>query len=739
MNGSNKLLPAAIVAATLVPSSAWAQLEEVVVTAQKKRESLQDAPLAVSAFDSSFLEEVQAFDATELAEFTPNVDIVPTMGSSANIRMEIRGMSSAEPSFTIDPKVGIYLDGAYIARNSGAVFDVADLERVEIMRGPQGTLWGKNTTGGAINLVTRRPNGEFGFKQQLSAGTDGYLRSVSTVDTPSAGGLAARLTYMYKDYDGWATNHGPSERDLASDKVNAARLALAWDISDNFVADYAYDFTDNKSVAPPLQMTAVSQGGTSPAIIGTYNLATETFYPYNALVEIGKIVEPDKRIEDFTLDDMGEEEVEISGHNLTLTWGLEDVTFKSISSYRDYESDFPSNDLDGGMWGVDDGNGGFTPLPVFHSSTVKEQDQFQQELQALGTAFDGALDYVVGLYYFEEEGDEVNPWNATVYTASSPALLRGIPLGSFYGIDNESRALFSQFTWHATDSLYLIFGLRYTEDEKTLKLLDDDPRLAEGREFDDDWSEFTPAFTVGYQPNDEINLYFKYAEGFNAGVFGIPTDPTAEKIEPADPEELTAYELGFKSMLLENRLRLNVAAFYNDADNIHITAFVDGNRAVINSGTADIYGVEIESTYMPTDNWVITANYGYQDTDRDTLEQVADEEGTHTGNLALAYYREVDGWGELRARIDASYKDEVSYSASNTADAPDRWLLGARLGLSDIDFGGGRLSAALWGKNLTDEEYVLHGQDLGLEGGYGISGVVFGQPRSAGVDLIWEL
>ncbi|MCZ6830752.1 MAG: TonB-dependent receptor [Gammaproteobacteria bacterium] len=734
---ARRLLPLMVVALSQGMVKANAQIEEVVVTAQKKAESLQDAPLAVTAFTADMLEDIGAYDATDVAEYTPNVSIVPIMGSSVNIRMEIRGMSTAEPSLTVDPKVGIYLDGAYIARNSGAVFDIVDLERVEVLRGPQGTLWGKNTTGGALNLITRRPDGEFGFKQQLSTGNDGYIRSVSTMDSPMLGTVAGKFTYMHKQYDGWATNHGEGESNLASEEVDAFRIALAWDISENLLLDYSYDNTRSDSVPPPLQITAVSAGGTSDAILGTYDISQAQFYPYNALQELAPQVEKHDRIEDFTLDNVGQEEVEIEGHNVTLTWDFAGITFKSISSYRKYDSDFPRNDLDGGTWGLME-DGVFTALPIFHASSVKEQDQFQQELQALGTAFDGALDYVIGLYYFEEEGEEVNPWNATVYQSTQPVLLRGIPLGSYYGIDNKSRAVFGQFTYRPSDDYYLTLGLRYTEDEKGLKLLAEDPRLTEGREFDEDWSKFTPAFTAGYQPSDDLNVYFKYAEGFNAGIYGIPTDPNAEVIEPADEEELTAYEIGLKSMWLDNTLRLNVAAFFNDADNLQITAFVEGNRTVINSGSAEIYGVEVETTWMPNANWAVDANYGYRETDRDTIEDVADADGKHSGRLGIAYYRPMGDWGLLNARLDASYKDEINYSTNGSADVKDRWLLGARLGLSEVSVGGGNLRAALWGKNLTDEEYGVHGQDLGLEGGYGISGVVFGQPRSYGIDLIWE-
>ena len=283
---ARRVMPLMVIALSQGLVNAHAQIEEIVVTAQKRTESLQDAPLAVTAFTADRLEDLGAYGATDVAEFTPNVSIVPIMGSSANIRMEIRGMSTAEPSLTIDPKVGIYLDGAYIARNSGAVFDIVDLERVEVMRGPQGTLWGKNTTGGAVNLVTNRPNGEFGFKQQMSAGNDGYMRSVSTLDTAQYGNVAAKFTYMHKEFDGWADNHGPSESDLASEDVDAFRIAVAWYATENLMVDYSYDNTDSESVPTPLQIVAVSEGATADSVVGTFDTSTAKFTPYVALKDL---------------------------------------------------------------------------------------------------------------------------------------------------------------------------------------------------------------------------------------------------------------------------------------------------------------------------------------------------------------------------------------------------------------------------------------------------------------------
>ena len=395
------------------------------------------------------------------------------------------------------------------------------------------------------------------------------------------------------------------------------------------------------------------------------------------------------------------------------------------------------NDLDGGAWAFEGES-----LPVFHTAGEKEQDQFQQELQFLGTAFDDSVDYVLGLYYFEEDGEDVNPWDATVWSPSqtTQALLRGITLGSYYGIDNESKAIFGQATWRPTPEYYITVGARYSEDEKELILLQEDPRLDQDYGFDEDWSKFTPAITLGFQPSDDLNLYFKYAEGYNAGVYAIPPQPqnVTDGWDPADEEELTSYELGLKSMWFDNTLRLNAALFYNDADNLQITWFVDGNRTIINSGSSETEGLEIEATWMPNQSWSIDASFGYRDTERDTVANLADPDDVYSGSFGVSYFAPLGNWAQLHARFDSSYKDAIQYSSSGYANTEDRWLLNARLALSEITLADGMLRAALWGRNLADEEYGVHGQDLGVSSGYGYAVMVYGQPRSYGVDLIWE-
>lgn len=712
-------------------------IEEVVVTAQKKEESLQDTPIAISAFTSENLEQIGAFSAIDVGEYTPNAVITRSLGSTANIRVSIRGRGTAEPSLAVDPKVGVYLDGAYIARNAGAVFDVVDLERIEVLRGPQGTLWGKNTVGGAMNLVTKQPSGELGGKVELTAGNDGLGRAFISLDTPEIGGLAAKISYVRKEYDGWQTNTNPaSDRELGREETDAYRLALRWDLSDDFYATYSYDRTDSDSTPLNNQIGFVD-ASTDPDV-QTIDLTTFVRYGGNAFADMAAIANDKDRLDRFDLDFMKNEEVEINGHNLTFSWMLGDLEIKSISAYRDYESEVAGLDVDGGSW-TKFRDGEASPATIFHGYGTKEQDQFSQEFQFLGTAFDDRLDYVVGLYYFEEEGKEINPSQATFYNAGADiSILFDGTFGTWYEVENESQAIYGQATWHFNEAWRLSLGARYTEDEKKLTLLEEDPGLDQDYSEKEDWSETTGSATLTYFVDDDINVYGKVTQGYAAGIFNPgtvgrgpgPANPTAALI-PADPEETTAYEIGLKSRFAEGRVQLNAAVFYNDNENLQTNDIVNGLRQTINSGESETTGFEVDVVALLAENWAFNASYGYADTDHDDKNRSSTP--LKTGNAGIQYDHQSD-YGLWTARVDATYMGKTRFSLSDRRVHSDpRTLLNARLTLAEVDGLGGAFRFALWGKNLADEEYIVHGAHLG-----GFAGYTWGQPRSYGLDVAYE-
>lgn len=711
-------------------------IEEVVVTAQKKSESMQDTPIAITAFTADSLEQMGIKNASDVGEYTPNVTIGPTIGSKFNIRMYIRGKGTAEPSLTIDPKVGVYMDGVYMARNSGAIFDVVDLERIEVLRGPQGTLWGKNTTGGAINMITSKPKGEFGFKQQLTGGSNGLYRSVTTIDTPSVGNVSAKLSYVLKGQDGWAKNtHADAEKELGSEDTEAYRVALSWDATDDFSVDYSFDRTNGEATTVPVQVAWVNPDAadnTSTFDTNAYNASGGTviqYIPGNAFSQMALIADPDRK-DEFNIDNMGPEHMDVEGHNLTLTWGIDALELKSISAYREYDSVVPQLNSGGGAYYDDTG----AVLPAFHSTGTRSQHQFSQELQAVGSAMDGLLGYVLGLYYFEEKGKEVNPWQVSSYRPDFDSVIF-VDTGVFYKTESESSALYGQVDYDVGEQWTLTLGGRYTEDSKEIKYLAfDDPKLEE------DWSKFTGALTANFQLNDAVSMYGKVSSGYAAGVYNAGPILDPADVESADPEETTAYELGAKSMLADGRVQLNGALFYNDSDNLQVTAFENNTRVTNNSGKSDSSGFEIELLALVSQSVTLNANYGYIDVNYD--DSGRDQQTPRNTASVGAQYDHPISFGLLTARLDAGYSSKQYFSTDlddREIFAESRALLNARFSLSEVNVANGALVAALWGRNLADEEYRVHGVSFGgtaPDAAY--TAYSWGEPRTYGIDLTWE-
>ncbi|WP_380872919.1 TonB-dependent receptor [Sphingomonas sp. DBB INV C78] len=736
-------------------------LADIVVTAQRREEKLIDTPISVTAFTSADLEAHEAVNFVDVAQYTPNFTALTTTGSNHNVGAGIRGISSQEPALAQDPRVGFYLDGVYLAKNSGAVFSIADLERIEVLRGPQGTLYGKNTTGGAINLVTAKPSGEFGFEQKFTFGNYDRFTSRTIIDLPETGGFSLKLSYLKSDRDGFFKNDNPGTqvREMDDENTDAVRVALRFQPIDWFTADYAMDWTRSKSVAKPPQISTVIPGYADVPVVTSFTpftLAPDN--PFRQLIAAG-VVSPDKRLKHFSLDGVQPELVHVYGHALNLKADLGNAELRSISAWRAYRSKAEPGlndafDFDGGAW----------VEPIFHNGTVasngihKKQDQFSQEFQVLGTAFDERLQYTAGLYYFRETGQELsNQWNALIFLPANtiPGLnfdalyrqeliLGGPPggLGENYSIRNTSKAAYGQLTYTPPwldGRLSFTGGLRYTKDKRKASVLDADPIWTTSKSFDN----LSPSFTMAFAPNSDLNLYAKISTGYNAGSIPVRASTQAAFNTPVGDEKLTAYEIGIKSEWLDRRLRLNAAAFYYDYDDLQVSDFQEGSTILTNAGKARITGFEVEFAAVPVDGFTVTANYGYTDFKyREFIVggvDVADiakppYAPKHTASGALEYVFPAFSIGELSARLDASYRSKLTFDpfqfVNTAADA--RTLLDARVALSNIELGRTRLEIAGWVKNLTDEEYRDFGVDFGS---IGIAVNTWGDPRTFGLDL----
>lgn len=736
-------------------------LEEVIITAQKRQESIQLTPLAVSAFTSESLESLGAVDVAGVAGRVPNTVLVQQPSSNVNVVASIRGIHSTEVSVAQDAKVGIYLDGVYIGKSSGAIFDIADLERIEVLRGPQGTLYGKNTTAGAINVITEKPLGEFGFKQKLTAGNFGRTRSQTTVDLPRTDfGLATKLSYMTRSYDGWARNVNPrGPRQLGRDDTSGYRLAFNWELGDRFTADYSYDRTYGAGTAKGAQLSWVNPAYAQMDLYdkdGTTLLYAggDPNHPYRQMLDSG-LANQKGRQRVFNLDGANEERYDIRGHSLTLTYEFDDFEVKSITGYREVNVRFKpgGTDNDGGAWSY----------PVFHNATVanggnrKISESFSQDFQLIGMALDDRLEYTAGLYYYEDEGKERNSLWDTIVPTLSGNLARSDSQGQTYSVDNKSYAIYGQASYTPSwleDRLRFTLGLRQTWDTKeaTVEDIDLGGGLTGPAKVKKSWNHFNPSFTTDFQLTADASVYAKIATGYTAGSHPIRASSIKALQLYADPEEVINYELGLKSDWLNRRLRVNAAVFYNDYTDMQIDDFQAGATITANAGKATLRGFELEVTALPVAGLTLDLAYGYLDfeykkyrvTDPSTgvifdASDVARASNAprHTGRFNAAYEFTPLPIGVFTASVEVTHMSSHHFNPRlyEHDAAGERTLLNARLSLADIPVSHGTLRAALWGRNLEDKEYREYGIDFGAVG-HAIN--TYGEPRSYGIDLIYE-
>jgi iron complex outermembrane receptor protein len=567
-----------------LPASAQSEraggLEEILVTAQRREESLQDTPIAITAFTTDRLNDLGVYDVSQVGDFAPNVLIQKQPSSNSNMNIVIRGMSQGETSLLADPKVGFYIDGVFMSKTVGAVFDVVDLERIEVLRGPQGTLFGRNTTGGAVNVTTRKPTGVLGGKAEASVGNFGYMRYGGRLELPAVANIAAQISYNHMETDGWADNdydgvpQQPAtrvEEDLASEDNDSYRIALRWTPVDSLTVDYAYDKTDNEGVPAPFQIVKVHDNLYS--YDGDPN--NRTPFPFAFLggslyqQMAATVGDPDKRREDYTLDAVTTEWLEVEGHTFTAAWEATDsLTLKYIFGDRETDSGYESTDLDGGaytardlFYGVFTGQNGPIQVPGFNAAIDKGIIEMQShEFQIIGNAFDDRLHYTGGLFYYEEETEQDNPQTFSLpiafiarqgantpvlgplYNAAGfcpPELGGAVCVGSQrlpipgasdpyiagltdfrYGQDTESWAAYGQTTYDVTDQFELTLGIRYTEDEKEAFLYNqniagftkDSPIKA-----DDKWDNISYKINGNYAITDDVSVYLTYTTRIQRG------------------------------------------------------------------------------------------------------------------------------------------------------------------------------------------------------------------------------
>ena len=666
-----------LMAAGLLPAPSVAQdsreapfmLEEILVTAKRRATELQETPVAVTAFDSDKVQEVGIFDITDINSLAPNTNVRKQPSSNSNSSITIRGIGSGETSLMVDPKVSFYIDGVYMSKTVGAVFDIVDIQSVEVLRGPQGTLFGRNSTGGAVNVTTAKPSGEADLRVNASVGNDGYRRYSASVNLPKLGDmLSAKFSGMLMDYDGWANNDSPGqEPDLGSEDNGSYRLAVRFEPTDSLTLDYVYDNTDNEGVPAPFQITEVKSS--------LYNGFTTTPFPFAALggplyqQMAASIGDPNDRREDYSLDAVSTEKLKVEGHSLTAAWETDVFTLKYIFADRETNSTYVSTDLDGGALTNPDlfyGGGMSVPTPGFHASIPEGYIELTtHEVQLFGDLADDRLQFTLGYYNYEEEVYQDNPQTFTLpiaFLAPSNQLLAALYRGAglcnevpgqglvcfgsqrlplpfpfpgadpnsngfvdfIYGQNADSWATYGQITYALTDQLSFTGGLRYTKDKKagflfneTLLHVSFDDRLNN----EEKWDNLSYLLDLSYAVHEDLNVYFTHSTGYNAGGFNARAASTTSFSFPVQEEEITSFELGMKAEWWDNRLRTNVAFFHNNFDDIQIAQFEAGSGGassrLVNAGEATYWGLELDMLAVLAEGLTADLTYGYLDAEFD--------------------------------------------------------------------------------------------------------------------------
>jgi iron complex outermembrane receptor protein len=760
-----------------------AQVEEIIVTAQRREESLQRVPVAVTAIGGQQLEALRVNSVRNLAGLAPSLQI-NSQGMQSNPTIIIRGVASGTSSNSVDPKVGIYIDGVYVGRAVGSLLDFGDIQRAEVLRGPQGTLFGRNATSGAISLTTVPPKGEWGVRGTIAYGNDHALRGKVSLDLPQVGPFSARISYLHDEIRGDVRNliagktlnlalrapefgtqvYAPR---LGERNVDGVQLALRGEFG-NLTADYRFDYTDGRATGRGMQNL-----GVIPDASGQLLAPIVALQPYFGGNTNYGVTGPLDAVAAAT----STEHTVTQGHSLTLTLRASDhFTIKSITAYRKFRQDPVVFDLGaaGGLRFTFQQLGAFlTPgltsqqiqailfnpanapgpndyfFPLL-SARATSQKQFSQELQfQLST---DAYQLTAGLFYFHERspGTEVlgilSPAPSGTIVPSALDAVFGSGITRTVG-RNSSMAGYGQLTLHLTDSFDLTGGLRGTIDDRKLKISAisgaQGGSLGVG-DYSVEYRKLTYTGIAAWRPTPQTNLFAKIATGYVSGgiLSGIPYKP----------ESMTSYEVGAKTQFLDNRVRLNLAAYYNDYKDLQTQNFINGRQFFDNAGSAKIKGVEVETEIVPVTGLTLSGSLAYSDFEYkrfvlNGVDVAAFARPTYfskwTGRAAAMYNSPElsPGGAHLTALVEGRYRSAYNLTSTplrNLAGTPvledlnrrpGYWLVNGRLGLVDLPLGGVKASLSVYGDNLFDERYIAFGAPVLLFTG------TYERGRTYGVEL----
>jgi iron complex outermembrane receptor protein len=733
-----------------------ARVEEITVTARKREEFLEDTPIAVTALGAAALENSNVTRIDQIQELVPNLTILS--GASDQVaQIVIRGVGTSGTGISFDPGVGLYIDGVYLPRAQGSIFDVVDIQSVEVLRGPQGTLFGKNTVGGAVSVTTVKPARDAGGTISVRPGNLGQIRTRMSLDIPIRLGwfddkLFSRISFASRNSRGYTYN-AAFDQYWGEENGLAFIGSLQFLPTDRLTIDVSGSWFKDQTHIPNGECVYIQPAGLASA----------------EYVERCALSTPRRIYTDAN---------QIAATSSWGTWGtaawdvgdlgpVTDVVAKSITSWRRQESP-TRNDLDGSdITVIQLANlGGSDPVDGLPGTA----QQIQQEFQVAASAWEDRIDLVSGLFLFWEEGDRSN--GVWVPVINQRTLNRVIS-------DNFTWALFAQGTVNPVDWLSLTAGVRYTQDDKSARQINSNLNLppgeqqvvdVSGQESFDSWTPmaslalFAPPSWLEVAGLDHLMGYFTYSRGFKGGGLNavLQGEPTAGLI-PFLPESLDNFEIGAKLIALDQRLTLNLALFDSKYDDIQRTQLesienpdgtIDSRQLTLNAAEAKARGIEVELQAIPIDGLLLTGMLGFLDARYDSFPNSTnplggaaplDRSGERLPNapeynsLVSAQYSipiALEGWlgGFLTPRIEWAYRDSEMFVGPELPQATQGsyHLINARL---SYDFLGDRAQVALWGRNLADETYFTAA--LPLAGILGTMTRSYAPPRLWGAELTY--
>jgi iron complex outermembrane receptor protein len=711
---------------------------DIVITAQRREERLQNAPISVTALSATALESRGIDNLADVSNFAPNLELHPTnrpAGGGSAFAGYIRGVGTGDFQFPTDPGIGLYVDDVYIARSLGGLLSLSDIARVEVLKGPQGTLYGRNTIGGAINVVTTDPIITGSAKGMLSArfGSYGRIDGTASINAPLIDDtLGAKLSVSYLSSAGYGKRLLSDER-YGNENRFIVRGGIKWDVEPGVEFKLNADYTRQRQMPTGGELLAFNPTGPTVAKIARFNAIAAPFE--NALLGLpagsiydGRWVSPSP-YRNYALGNQ-QDDANIGGVSGVITFDLTpDIKLKSITAWRTIDA---LVEVDGDQ----------TPYFLQQSRTTLKSDQYSEEVQLGGTAFDDRLNFLIGGYLFKEKG------NSGLLTRSFEGIYEALVAAHLpvtaadisntfttFAMTADSYAVFTQETLKLTDTLSLTAGGRYNHDRKfystSVTRTQNNTVLVPLSSAVADWDSFTPKLGIDWKPTPDTLVYASWSKGFKSGGFGASTlasTPTPRY----DPEKLTSYEVGAKTSWFNNRLIFNAAGFYSEYRNIQLTVqgvdpVTNANlRTTQNAGGSNIKGFELEIQAVPTRGLNFNLGAGYVDAKFNSLTPAAITSGFKLGSLVpqipnwsinsgLEYG--FDAGGKWSLRGDFTYKGaQLLTPADATSYQKQYALLGARISFKPAALPGIELSVE--GSNLTNNIHAYYKSTLAPTGEY---------------------